>query len=326
MSRDIYPINSTTLKGLSVKNIKEEIIVAIGINNTYESMGAYVSFNPQGVNTISEKTQVKTSENVDTFSYVYTAGGDTSGHTVTYDKFGNSNLLNIHDVDTAFSTSTRDSYYRNLFSANTDEINKTMSQAGAQINGWECYSVERTVARYDELREEVINTFGHDEELLAKNLASLDKAFENNLRQVADSQTTMMEAEKDRTGLWERNGQQPLWEPHKLGTNKDFNKETFGTNAKNMMQQFAQKFLEQIKTGASSNSAMSNAFDFMSQLFNKTTSVNNLSFNDFMILQTPNWGDVDANTREGNIKAFDNNNKAFNNNQDLSEELRKLLE
>jgi len=232
-----------------------------------------------------------------------------------FEKYGDSNLLNIS------SASQRAGYYSRLFFASADAVNEAFGQSGG-LDRWNAYTVELSVARYEELREQVIKAFENDKELLEKNLESLDWAFAFNLERVARSNARHLESES-MTANWAKNtGNEPKWELNKLGAHKSFNMNRFQSNAINLMRQFAQEYIQQIKDGASYASAWGNAVEIMTRT-TETASVNNLSFSDFMILDNTPWGN--ATTIAGNIAARNNHSFSFNNNPNLSEELRMLL-
>jgi hypothetical protein len=96
-----------------------------------------------------------------------------------------------------------------------------------------------------------------------------------------------------------------------------------------MMQEFAKSYTAQIKGGSSYGNAREIALAMMSAMFNKTTSVNNLSFADFLILEKYSMANVDINPIMGIsdwLAKRDQMNKAFNSSTEISEELRKLLD
>ncbi|MCL2078079.1 MAG: hypothetical protein FWH08_06725 [Oscillospiraceae bacterium] len=253
-------------------------------------------------------------------SFATSAQSDPMG--TVYGKYGTSNLLNINDDE------HRNAYYRSLFESNADTINGVFDSKRESGGSWSpdwIATADNSITRYQELREQIINTFGDNEELLSKNLDSLDKAFELTLVKVARSTASQLEFEreyaKNETGTSNHK-----WESNKLATNKNFNEKVFETHAVDMMKQFAQSFLKQVNGGFNFGDALKNATDFMNNAFGKTTSVNNLSFSDFMLLQTPNYGDADLSTKAGNIIARNNNNNWFNSNPGLSAELRAMLD
>jgi len=69
---------------------------------------------------------------------------------------------------------------------------------------------------------------------------------------------------------------------NKLAVNKDFNIDEFSKNSSDLMREYARAITQNMKSGMDSVSAQKSAFEFMLESFNKTTSVNNLSFKDFM--------------------------------------------
>ena len=115
--------------------------------------------------------------------------------------------------------------------------------------------------------------------------------------------------------------------PHALANNRNFNREEFANNATSMMSQFAQFHLSQINSGINVNDALRASMNFMgSGMFGMTTSVNNLSFNDFLLVQNTFLGGFSSSTTAEGLDAERNRlNAAFNNNPQLSGELRALL-
>lgn len=233
----------------------------------------------------------------------------------TYEKYGNSNFLNVHNQ------SLRDGYYGSLFVAGTDKVNSVFGLKYS-LNGWNAHTTELSAARYEELREQVIKAFGNDKELLNKNLDSLDRAFAGNMERIAWSNANHLESERIMERAAKVKDEEPLWEPNKLATHKAFNWEKFRKNAESLMRQFAQEYIQQIKSGMSYTSAWDNAVGIMKNS-TTTTSVNELSFSDFMILDSRPTSN--ATTKSANIIARNEQSVYFNTNPNLSEELRKFL-
>ena len=92
------------------------------------------------------------------------------------------------------------------------------------------------------------------------------------------------------------------------------------------MSQFVSAFMQQIKAGNGYDSAYKNAVDYMNST-TVTTSVNNLSFRDFMVFEKYRQQSVQQVTTDIHaiIAALDTANKAFNNSMEMSAELRTLL-
>ena len=92
-----------------------------------------------------------------------------------------------------------------------------------------------------------------------------------------------------------------------------------------MMAQFARDYLEKVNGGFSFNDALRSAKDLINSLFNTTTSVNNLSFKDFLYLNE-NITQEGTSTAPGDqYKERNMFNLAFNNSTQISPELRALL-
>jgi len=200
--------------------------------------------------------------------------------------------------------------------------------------GWLANTVESSIARHAELRDEVHRAFGHDSELLAANLTALDRAFENNMQRIAQS---ISDAARFESGIAESravfNAQVERFgtghefirhhEPHALANHRDFNSREFERNTRDMISQLTQFHLGQMNS-ANSNNAWQATMDFMSSMFGTTTSVNSLSFNDLMLVQN-NFGSSSA-VSTGNANDDRNaQNSAFNSSVQMSSELRSLL-
>ena len=233
-----------------------------------------------------------------------------------------SSLRNIQNG----SVDAMNSYYRQLFQTTTENVNVMLDEGlfgVATIGGWHANTVDRSVARYEELRDEVHKAFGHDNELLAKNLKALDNAFESNLQSIAHHAAIRMDW--DRMMTESKESRNNPHEPHALANHKNFNSKEFERNSREMMAQFSRNYLEQINGGFSFNDALRSAMDFINSLFNTTTSVNNLSFKDFLVLNE-NITQEGTSTAPGDqYKERNKFNLAFNNSTQLSPELRALL-
>lgn len=261
---------------------------------------------------IAQKFNISDDERKDFMKQMQALADD---YTSSYSTTGDSKLLNINnDI-------RRDSYYQNLFTSHFDAVNH-YTQVSGTLFGYYQRNVETSVARYGELRDEILKAFEDDKDLLDKNLKSLDTAFGQHLERVALSNARHLESERIMARAAKTKGEEPLWESNKLALQKSFNMDKFADNAKNLMQQFVQEVISQIKNGSSYNTAMNKAAEMITRT-TKTTSINELSFSDYMILDARPTSN--ATTREGNIIARDNQSRYFNNNPNLSEELRKLL-
>jgi hypothetical protein len=231
----------------------------------------------------------------------------------TYEKYGDSNLLHVHN------TALRNNYYRSLFVNSTDQINSVFGLRYG-MSGWDAHTVELSVARYEELRGQVTDAFGDNPEELGKNLASLEAAFTDNLQRVAHSAARYLRGELFMKRGAENTGNDPLWDLHPLTARKELNLEKFEENARNLMTNFAQEYLRQSKTNAGA-SAWQITFSIMSAT--QTTSVNALSFSDFLLYCDSTWST--ATTRAGTIDARNQNHMAFLGDERLSDSLQKIL-
>jgi hypothetical protein len=212
-----------------------------------------------------------------------------------------------------------------LFLASTENANAALDVGlfGVQFNGWYAMTVEASVARHAELREEVHRAFGHDSELLAANLQSLDRAFEINMQKIARHTAFHMEWNRRATENSEHLVRRI--EPNALANHRDFNYGEFKRNNMEMMAQFSRIYLEQLSSGLGADVSLQATMDLMDILFSLTKSVSSLSFRDFLYLH--------ANITSGTAKTIDEMvdernmlTRAFNNSPNLSPELRALLE
>lgn len=237
----------------------------------------------------------------------------------------------------------RNAYFWNLFRLSHDDVNAMMHtwanrEPGGSSEvpgGWLANTVESSIARHAELRDEVHRAFGHDSELLAANLAALDRAFESNMQEIARSisdsarhesslaeSRAVFQAQVQKFGT----GSEFLrhHETHALANHSSFNHREFERNTLNMMNQLTQFHLGQLNTGMNNNNAWQATMNFMSSMFGATTSVNSLSFNDFLLVQNSFGGNSPM--MAGGVDAERNRlNSEFNNNTQLSPELRALL-
>lgn len=116
-----------------------------------------------------------------------------------------------------------------------------------------------------------------------------------------------------------------LYELNKISTNENFNANSSTNNIKSLMTQFVSSFMQQIKSGFGYDSAYKSAVDYMNET-TKTTSVNSLSFQDFMVFEKHrHQSKVESTDVHAMIAALDSANKAFNNSDEISTELRALL-
>jgi hypothetical protein len=249
-------------------------------------------------------------------SFIKLIKGMADTGTDTFDTYGNSNLLNISDER------RRNSYYERLFVTDYKAVNYFMQESSTLSGKYE-FSLEFSVARYEELRDETIKTFAGDKDLLDKNLESLDAAFAQHLeRRVALVSARALESDKTMANWAKNSGNEIPYELNKIAIHKSFNMDKFHANAQEMMKQFAQEYLQQIKGGAGYASAWENAVAIMTRS-TETTSVNKLSFSDYMILEASIQ--YTGNTKAQMYASHSSLNNAFNNNTNLSESLRKAL-
>ncbi|MCL2250191.1 MAG: hypothetical protein FWC13_13115 [Oscillospiraceae bacterium] len=218
----------------------------------------------------------------------------------------------------------RDHYFRLLFSQSNERANTMMLQSNGlgQANWHYNHTLESSIARHAELRDEVYRAFGHDSGLLAANLDSLDRAFEGHNMLIAWHISSLMSSERAMSSS--RDSLTWDFEPNALANHRSFNRDEFENHAREMMGQLSRFHLQQVNSGVNPNDAFRAAMNFTSGMFGMTTSVNNLSFNDFMFTKTLMTSGT-ATTGQEAAAMRDRINNEFNNSTQLSPELRELL-
>jgi len=176
---------------------------------------------------------------------------------------------------------------------------------------------EDALSWYEKGRTEIINVYGNDAEILDNHLKAFDRGFEQHLQWIAKTVTGEMELETKQLTTYAKNN--IGYEGHKLATNKDFNIKEFESNIKVLMKEFGQSFLQRINEGFDFTEAKKNTIEYMVEN-TKTTSVNKLSYSDFMVVAKCFMGDGNVPTARG-----DKASKTFNNSTELSAELKALL-
>jgi len=203
---------------------------------------------------------------------------------------------------------------------------------------WQTSTVDTAVARHAELRDEIHRAFAHDSEQLELNLSALDRAFEGNMERIGRAVAEQAEFDRSRAESMERNnaffratGQENSiihHTPHALANHSDFNRSEFERNSVNMMNQFAQFHLEQVRSGVQFGSGMEAVMNFLnsdSNLFGMTSSINNLSFSDFLAVNN-SFMNNRAMTRDEVNEEINRLNNEFNSGIfKQSDELRALL-
>jgi len=214
-------------------------------------------------------------------------------------------------------------YYSLLFKVSTDEANKIFGPS-YQVNGYGAYNFDLSVTRYNELRDQVINDFSHDKDLLELNLNALDEGFEWHLNSLTSRVADSLRMDQLRAEAEKRGTPSPL-NNHPVSLHKDFNHIAFRENTRSLMTDFAKKYIEQINTnGGDYNSALSSTLAILNKT-TETASTNNLSFNDLMILKSSVWYENEIDSLEALNQARINSHNTFLNNTNLSENLKKIL-
>jgi len=239
---------------------------------------------------------------------------------------GAGNLIAASNDELAAKGLRLNDYYSLLFETDIQEVNKIFGTSYSIHSSGLRETTEQTVARYNELREQVMREFSHDAELLENHLTALNKSFENRL--ISNAHFTA-------ASLWLQNfinsttSEDEYTEDafNPLARHKEFNFDEFKANAREMMIRFAQEYTQQLMDNANNYSAAwENTLKIMGEM--KTTSVNKLSLNDFMILDETNPGrlyDFGNMTRKQAVATHGNMYESFLNHDGLSDYLRNAL-
>ena len=158
--------------------------------------------------------------------------------------------------------------------------------------------------------------------MLNAHLQAFNNAFEHQLQCIAKAISDNLVAEIFIARQPSREGID--YESHKLALNHGFNKDEFETNAKNILKEFGQAFLNNVRNGLDYADSQKSAFEYMMESF-KTTSVNSLSLNDLMVVGKHFIADERVEGKAANIAQRNEMNRNFNNSAEMSAELRVLL-
>ena len=235
------------------------------------------------------------------------------------------NLLAAIDDATAAKGWTLDQYYRLLFKLDAKEANMVFGKPHSISSSGLPDTVEQTTARYNELREQVMKEFSHYKGLLEEHLAALDKGFEAELVSNAVGMAAHLAAQQLFMSTMKKD-EYSEDEFHPLAQHKNFNKDDFAANARELMKQFAQKYTQQLMDNVNNfSAAWENTLKLMSET--KTTSVNNLSFNDFKILEETLSGKQGSEymTRKQAAAAYGDLYADFRNHEGMSDYLRSAI-
>jgi hypothetical protein len=264
----------------------------------------------------------------DNITFTYQPTENHIRNVFTYQKFEGTSLQNIEDSEISrFASDLRDGYYRYLFYADNQRVNDILDKGfyDLTLSCNRANTMENNLARYEELREEINRVFGHDQTMLAKNLASLDTAFEWQMADLARATASEMQFHRD-TAQYGWNSDYPAFETNRLATHRDFNRDEFEKSAVTMMRDFAKSYTANINGGLSYAAALEGVFASMNFNYGLTTSVNNLSFADFLLLNKHSTAHYEAQTLLDTIAKRDQASKAFNNSSEMSSKLRSLLD
>ena len=296
-------------RGLSAQDIKNKL----GLNNLKVT-----------VSNIGEYKPAENIEDVVSLSARAKSSANQTGANKT-EQAGTVNLMAAVDDATAVKGWTLDQYYFLLFKVDVKEANMVFGKPHSISSSGLPDTTEQTVARYNELRDQVMNEFSHDKALLEEHLAALDKGFEDQLVSNAVGMAAHLAAQQLFMSIMDK-AEYSEEGFHPLARHKEFNKEDFAANARELMKQFAQKYTQQLMENANNYStAWENTLKLMNET--KTTSINNLSFNDFKILEEtlPGKQGSEYMTRKQAVAAYGDLYKDFSNHKDLSDNLRNAL-
>jgi len=304
--------NSVDGRGLSAQDIREKLglkdikfsVANIGESHAFDDIKDVVEFSAR-----AKSNALNTGEN----------------KPAKAEQSGANSLMTAVDNELAAKGWNLDHYYSLLFMLDVQEANKAFGTRYSISSSGLPDTTEQTVARYNELREQVIKEFSHDTGLLEEHLAALDKGFEDRLVSNAVSTAAHLAAQQLFMSVMDK-AEYSEDGFHPLARHKNFNREDFAANARELMKQFAQNYTQQLTDNANNYSA---AWESTLKLMNetKTTSVNNLSFNDFKILEEtlPGIQGSEYITRKQAVAAYGDLYKDFSNHEGLSDYLRNAL-
>ena len=192
-------------------------------------------------------------------------------------------------------------------------------------------TIEETFTLYEKGRDDILKTYAGDS-MLQVHLDVFDNAFKSHMQFLACNAAMVLRNEQTfHTYGVEGQHYKFDFEFNKIATNTNFDSDEFQKNAVILMTKFAESYIQQIKSGVSYDLAHRNATEYMTANFSKTTSVNNLSFNDFSFyleviskessesITNPNiWKNFHAG-------ALGEKNNIFNNSMKITEELMALF-
>jgi phage terminase Nu1 subunit (DNA packaging protein) len=224
------------------------------------------------------------------------------------------------------------------------------------------FNIDEVISLYQRGRNDIQNAYAQND-MLEAHLAMFDKAFENQMGRIADKiagdlwmeqHNRKMEAiyipkyirqleqwrdEAIKNGrantanvfsaeIERMNGRLGIKDNHhKLAANNGFDSDEFAKNSAYLMREYAQKITQEIKSGLDFSTAQKSAFEYMLETFNKTKSLNELSFNDFLVVY--NHSDYVAFMTDKPTAITDSMRndmyRNFNNSTELSAELKALL-
>jgi len=250
-------------------------------------------------------------------------GNSKSTHT---EQSGASNLMAAGNNELAAKGLRLDSYYSLLFEVDVQEANKLFGTSYSIQSSGPRETTEQTVARYNELRDQIIKEFSHDAGLLEDHLTALDKNLEYRLTSNAHLTAAKLWLDNFLNST-SKEGEYTENEFHPLARHKDFNFNDFEANARELMMRFVQEYTQQLMDNSINYSAAwENTIKIMSDI--ETTSVNKLSLNDFMILDETQPGrlhDFGNMTRKQAVAAYGNIYTDFLNHEGMSDYLRNAL-
>jgi len=225
----------------------------------------------------------------------------------------------IHNYD-SYEAMTTDPAYRDDVISNPNVLGLDYRR---YFTSGGMYSVDDATALYEKGREGILKAFSDDEELMNAHLQVFNDAFEYHFQKIAFHIALSLSFERMEAHRLENQG----YVGHKLAINKDFNKEDFEANSKNMLKEYGCNFLNNIKNGLNYADAKKSTLEYMAEAF-KTTSVNSLSLSDFMLIgkyMVADKGDKRATSAAEIYAQKSELNRRFNNSTELSAELRALL-
>ena len=238
------------------------------------------------------------------------------------ERLQNSNL----NTDLLEITPLSNEQMQNYISENNNLSSKYNQYFGGTRN------MDDVLSFYEQGRADIFKTYGSDGAFLNAHLSALDSAFESQMKNIGDAVAGDLASERytreqeaiyipkyiNQLEQWYKdalkngdkksigilsveidrmNARLGNADTNKLAMHSDFDEVELKTNMANQLWEYARLITQNFKSVMDAISAQKTAFELMLQTFNKTTSINNLSFSDVMVV----YKHSDGNTAKGAI-------------------------